>query len=125
MTAVLLAVHILACVVLIVTILLQAGKGGGLAGSAFGGGVGGGGGAVFGGSGAGSFLAKVTTYLAIVFLLTCLGLHHKYRSGDAEQEETASERQRGEGVPVPVQPVQGPQSVTETETPAVQSEDGK
>ena len=124
MSAVLLAVHILACVVLIVTILLQAGKGGGLAGSAFGGGMGGGGGSVFGGSGAGSFLSKVTTYLAIVFLLTCLGLFHTSRSGDTIPE-TAAERLRGKGAPVPLQNVQAPKPLTDTETPASQGEEGK
>jgi preprotein translocase subunit SecG len=124
MTAVLLAIHIIACVVLIVTILLQAGKGGGLAGSAFGGGIGGGGGAVFGGSGAGSFLAKVTTYLAIVFLLTCLALYYTSRSGDTIPQ-TAAERMLGKGTPVPLQSTQTPQPLTETEKPAGQGEEGK
>ncbi len=55
-------------------VLLQSAKGEGLAGSAFGGGGGGVGGAVFGGRGAGSFLSKATTVLAVLFMVNCLSL---------------------------------------------------
>ncbi len=68
----LLVVHILICVALIIVVLLQSAKGEGLAG-AFGGG-GGLSGAVFGGRGAASFLSKATTVLAILFMVSCLGL---------------------------------------------------
>ncbi len=66
-----LAIHILVSLGLIVTVLLQSGKGGGLAG-AFGGG--GGAGAVFGGQTAATMLTKATRYLAVVFMVTCLTL---------------------------------------------------
>lgn len=65
--------HVLVCIALIIVVLLQSSKGEGLAGSAFGGG-GGLGGAVFGGRGAGSFLSKATSVLAILFMLNCVGL---------------------------------------------------
>ncbi len=65
--------HVLVCIALIIVVLLQSSKGEGLAGSAFGGG-GGLGGAVFGGRGAGSFLSKATTVLAVLFMLNCVGL---------------------------------------------------
>ena len=71
MTGVLLGIHILISVSLILVVLLQSGKGGGLAG-AFGGG--GGVGAVFGGQTAADFLTKATRYLAIGFMLTSLTL---------------------------------------------------
>ena len=60
--------HILVCVSLIIVVLMQSSKGEGLAGSSFAGGVSG---AVFGGRGAASFLSKATTYLAIVFFVSC------------------------------------------------------
>jgi preprotein translocase subunit SecG len=66
-----LGIHILVCAGLIVVVLLQSGKGGGLAG-AFGGA--GGVGAVFGGQAAATFLTKATRYLAIAFMLTSLSL---------------------------------------------------
>ena len=71
MYGVVLGVHILVCGLLIVVVLLQSGKGGGLAG-AFGGA--GGIGAVFGGQSAATFLTKATRYLAIAFMLTSLVL---------------------------------------------------
>jgi preprotein translocase subunit SecG len=62
MTAILIVIHVLVCVFLIISILLQSSKGGGLAGM-FGGG--GGGMGVFGARGAASFLSKVTMWLGI------------------------------------------------------------
>lgn len=62
-------IHVLVCILLIVSILLQSSKGGGLAG-VFGGG--GGMGTVFGGRGAASFLSKVTMWLGIAFAVTSL-----------------------------------------------------
>ena len=58
--------HIVVCLLLAVSILMQSSKGGGLAG-AFGGQ--GNIGAVFGGRGAGDFLTKLTIVLAIIFML--------------------------------------------------------
>ncbi len=59
--------HIVVCLLLAVSILMQASKGGGIA-AAFGGGQGNIG-AVFGGRGAGDFLSKLTIVLAIIFML--------------------------------------------------------
>jgi preprotein translocase subunit SecG len=61
--------HVLVCVVLILVILLQAGKGGGM-GAAFGGGSQ----TVFGGRGAQTFLGKVTSACAAIFMITSLVL---------------------------------------------------
>ena len=71
MFGVILTIHIIVCLGLIIVVLLQSGKGGGLAG-AFGGA--GGVGAVFGGQAAATFLTKATRYLAIAFMLTSLTL---------------------------------------------------
>ena len=59
------------CIGLIIVVLLQSSKGEGLAGAFGGSGITG---AVFGGRGAATFLSKATTYLAIAFMLSCLGL---------------------------------------------------
>ena len=65
-----LAVHIIVSVILIAVVLLQSGKGADLAG-AFGGG---GSQTAFGPRGAGTFLSKLTTICAIIFMITSLGL---------------------------------------------------
>lgn len=61
-------VHVIVCVGLIVIVLLQADKGEGLAG-AFGGGASS---TVFGERGAGGFMSKLTTSMAVVFMITSL-----------------------------------------------------
>jgi preprotein translocase subunit SecG len=70
MTILLTIIHIVVCFFLIAVILLQAGKGQGLAGAAFGGGNVD---SLLGTKGA-DFLTKVTTVAAISFMVTCLGL---------------------------------------------------
>ena len=119
MNTFLLIIHIIACLVLIVSILLQASKGGGLAGIAGGGAQAG---AMFGGAGAGGFLSKVTAYLAIVFFVTCIGIYFTSRSGEV-MRDTAAEQMMGERGPVPVQTAPSlPQPITEQAAPATQSQ---
>ena len=65
----LIILHLLVCFVLILIVLLQAGKGANM-GAAFGGSSQ----TVFGSSGAGTFLGKLTAGVAIVFMLTSLTL---------------------------------------------------
>ncbi|HEY6221351.1 MAG TPA: preprotein translocase subunit SecG [Candidatus Eisenbacteria bacterium] len=81
MIAIISAVHIFACVALIVSILLQSGKGGGLAG-AFGAGSSQ---TLFGGRGAATFLTRAATVMAVVFFLTSLtlGLTSAHQSSPA------------------------------------------
>ena len=69
MFPVLIALHVCVCVALILIVLLQKGKGAGM-GAAFGGSSQ----TVFGSSGATSLLHKVTTAVAVIFMLTSLGL---------------------------------------------------
>ena len=61
-------VHVTACILLIVAVLLQSGKDAGLSG-AFG--LGGGGQTIFGAR-AGDVLTRATTVLAVTFVITCL-----------------------------------------------------
>jgi len=76
MNAILIILHILACVALIMIVLLQKGKGAGM-GAAFGGSSQ----TVFGSAGSSSFMHKVTTAVAILFMLTCLSLSFFSRQG--------------------------------------------
>jgi len=77
----LLFVHIIISIALIVTVLLQSSKGGGLAGTFGGTGMTGG---VFGGRGAAPFLVKATTVCAVLFMLTAISLNF-VKSGSSSQ----------------------------------------
>ncbi len=70
MNSLLLIVHLVACVVLVGVILLQAGKGASM-GAMFGSG---GANTLFGARGPATFFQKFTTTVALVFLLTSIGL---------------------------------------------------
>jgi protein translocase SecG subunit len=121
-----LAIHILVSLGLVITVLLQSGKGGGLAG-AFGGG--GGAGAVFGGQTAAGFLTKATRYLAVVFMLTSLTLAFVVRSRNtsavleglqgqqAAPASAAGEVLPGEGLPEGIPQPATPDGGTETAAP--------
>ena len=62
--------HVIVCVILVLVVLLKSGKGADLAG-AFGGGATQ---TAFGSRGPASFLSKMTTFAAIVFMVTSIGL---------------------------------------------------
>ena len=70
MNFILLAIHILVCLSLIGIVLIQGGKGAEV-GAAFGAGASG---TVFGATGGQSFLSKMTTGAAVIFMLTSLAL---------------------------------------------------
>jgi preprotein translocase subunit SecG len=79
MSTLLHVLHILSCIFLILVVLLQQGKGGGL-GGAFGGGAT----QVFGGRGAGNLMTRVTAVCATLFILTSITLAWLSSSGDRE-----------------------------------------
>jgi len=64
------ALHVIVCIFLVLVVLLQSGKGADLAG-AFGGGATQ---TAFGSRGPASFLTRMTTVVAIIFMLTSIGL---------------------------------------------------
>ncbi|MFO0587280.1 MAG: preprotein translocase subunit SecG [Polyangiaceae bacterium] len=72
-------IHVVVCVFLILVVLLQQGRGGGM-GSAFGGATA----QVFGGRGAGNFLTRLTGICAAIFMLTSIGLAYLSSAGDRE-----------------------------------------
>jgi preprotein translocase subunit SecG len=89
MVTLLTVIHIVVCLFLILVVLLQAGKGGGM-GIAFGGA---GSQTVFGSSGAGNFLTRLTSITATVFLLTSLALaHYSSRQDSKRLQQLASEK---------------------------------
>lgn len=108
-----LGIHILVCLALVIIVLLQSGKGGGLAG-AFGGA--GGVGAVFGGQAAATFLTKATRYLAIAFMITSLGMAFAIRgvvrggtvTEGLESRAPAAATSAGEAVPTETTPAELP-----------------
>lgn len=91
MYTLLIILHIAICFVLILTVLLQAGKGANM-GAAFGGSSQ----TVFGSTGAGTFLGKLTAGVAIVFMLTSLTLtymaNHRGTSSLIEQKPPAADQ---------------------------------
>ena len=70
MTHVLIIIHVVVSIALILIVLLQTGKGADM-GAAFGGGSSQ---TLFGSTGASTFLSKLTTIAAVVFMLTSLAL---------------------------------------------------
>jgi preprotein translocase subunit SecG len=78
MRVILILLHVVVCIALILIVLLQRGKGASI-GAVFGGSSQ----TVFGSAGASSFLRKITTIAAIVFMLTSLGLSAFFGRGPA------------------------------------------
>lgn len=93
-------IHIAACLGLIIIVLLQQGKGASM-GAAFGGSSN----TVFGSSGAATFLSKVTTGVAVVFMLTSLTL--AFFSGPSAPTSSLVTGQTGTAQEAPVTPGSG------------------
>ena len=81
MQTLILTLHVIVCVLLVILILLQAGKEG--MGVIFGGGNA----SVFGSSGAGGILVKLTTLMAVIFVITSLS--YTYVTSSRTQNESA------------------------------------
>ena len=87
-------IHLIVCVLLSISLLMQASKGGGLSG-AFGGQSSMG--AVFGVRGAGSFLSKTTIVLATIFMLGSLTQGLMKRGSGGEQRSLMQQEAQREG----------------------------
>ena len=122
-----LAIHIVVCVLLVVIVLLQSGKSADLAG-AFGGG---GSQSTFGPRGAATFLSKMTTTLAVLFMVTSLTLWiiAAKKAGtilskeDVQQEQTAEQTPGQPAEEKPGAADDTDKQTTETETEKKESED--
>jgi preprotein translocase subunit SecG len=88
MTTLIVVLHIIACVLLILIVLLQTGKGADM-GAAFGGGSSQ---TLFGSAGPATLLGKITTGVAIVFMLTSLTLAYtsSHKSQSSVMPETSA-----------------------------------
>jgi len=102
MTIFLTILHVVVSFLLILVVLAQQGKGQDLA-SAFGGG---GSSAAFGARGAATFLAKVTTICAVLFMLTSLGLSY-FRGAVSSGSVVPLGTPPAETVPIDVGPESG------------------
>jgi preprotein translocase subunit SecG len=89
--------HVAMCVILILVVLLQAGKGANM-GAVFGGSSQ----TVFGSSGPGSFLGKMTTVVAAVFMLTSLALSYSATHKASSVMEKAPQAQE-QTMPAPAE----------------------
>jgi len=127
MSILIILIHLVACIALIAIVLLQTGKGAEM-GAAFGGASQ----TLFGGTGGSSFMSKLTTGMAVVFMITCLMLAYMYRPGstggrsvmtDIPTEQTkppATEVPPAVPEARPVQPegtIPTPEASQKTETP--------
>ena len=81
--------HVFVCLFLILVVLLQQGRGGGL------GGLGGGAATqVFGGRGAGNFMTRLTAVCATIFMLTSIALAWFSSGGDRALRQYQKEQQQ-------------------------------
>ncbi len=112
-TSLVFVIHIIVSILLVITVLLQPGKGGDL-GSMFGGGTSE---SIFGASGAVPFLTKVTRILAVIFMVTSLSLGYFSARGISSSVITDSP-----SVPVEQQPAapseQSTEGATQTDNPS-------
>jgi preprotein translocase subunit SecG len=113
MLSVLIIIHVVVCVALILIVLLQTGKGADM-GAAFGGGSSQ---TLFGSTGASTFLSKLTTAAAIIFMVTSLGLayYSTNRGGRSIMEDA----------PPPATEQAAPQDQTPSQAAPPQGESGQ
>jgi preprotein translocase subunit SecG len=104
------ALHVIVCLILILVVLLQSGKGADLAG-AFGGGATQ---TAFGSRGPASFLSKLTTVAAVLFMVTCLSLS---LMGEKQESNSIMDTTKGKAAPVQKAPASTTQQAPAAPTP--------
>lgn len=122
-------IHVIASIVLVLVILMQASKGKGLAG-AFGG-AGGVASQMLGARGTASFLAKATVYLAVIFMVNCIILTfltigtNEQRSAVQEAMQSMDNQSAAGNLPLVPGSMEGVQTQTDAlpTQPAPASED--
>ena len=119
--------HIIICVGMMISVLMQSAKGEGLAGAFGGSSLTG---TVFGGRGAAPFLAKATSGLAVAFFLSCIVLTFlsparvtTTADGTAESAVEKAARERAAEIPTQQDQVVPPGELPASEQPAGQSTD--
>ena len=104
MFGILLTIEILVSILLIIAVLMQNSKGGGLAGALGGSSVG----TVFGVRRTADFLGKATTYLAAIFIALCLIINFFFLPGKATNVDSIIQKGLPTSVPSPVAPQSQP-----------------
>ena len=101
MTLAISIIHIMMCVLLVLIVLLQTSKGADI-GAAFGGGSSQ---TLFGSAGPGGFLTKITTGVAIIFMVTSIGLAYfsSHKTGASIMKETQTQKTIPPPPPTPVE----------------------
>ena len=89
LTTILNILHVFVCFFLILVVLLQQGRGGGL-GATFGGATA----QVFGGRGAGNFMTRLTAICAVIFMATSMSLAYLSSAGDRELREFENSQEK-------------------------------
>ena len=102
MTILLVTLHVMVCLALIVVVLLQSGKGAEM-GASFGAS---GSQSVFGAGGGNTFMSKLTTYAAVIFMLTSLSL--AFISGKGGGSSIMSKAPKAKPAPMGGMPLQQP-----------------
>lgn len=110
MQTLILSLHVIVCITLVILILLQAGKEG--MGVIFGGGNA----SVFGSSGAGGLLAKMTAFMAVLFIVTSLS--YNYISSSSKVHESTILDVRMEDIPTQTAPAAPAPAEKPAEAPA-------
>lgn len=105
MTGFLIALHVVVCIALIVIVLLQMGKGAEV-GASFGAGSSQ---TIFGASGGGNFMSKVTAGAAVIFMLTSLSLAYFYGSPESQTVMPSSVTTPAQTAPTPAMPAPAPE----------------
>jgi len=93
MQAFVITIFVIVCLLQIVAVLLQASKGGGVAGAFGGGGMG----AMFGSRGAATFLSKLTAGLATAFMILALLLGMMSSRGGSESQGLVEQERQSRG----------------------------
>ena len=102
MTTLLVVVHVVVSIIMILIVLLQTGKGSDV-GAVFGGSSQ----TIFGSRGAGTFLSRLTTIAAVVFMLTSLSLAYLSQEQGGSSVVDKIKQEKTETAPVQ-QPVEQP-----------------
>ena len=113
MQTLILSLHVIVCVTLVILVLLQAGKEG--MGVIFGGGNA----SVFGSSGAGGLLAKMTAFMAVLFIVTSLSYNYVSSSHKAQESTILTSVWRiPQNLPLPLPTVPATPAEKPAEAPA-------
>ena len=104
--------HVVVCIILILVVLLQAGKGASM-GAAFGGSSQ----TIFGSTGPETFLGKMTTIVATVFMITSLALSYAATHKGSSLMEKSTPQAQQQTIPAPAE---GTPSATGQQIPAGQ-----